>query len=268
MPEGDTIYKLAAALEPELCGVQVRNLRLRGLCADALVGHRISGMSSEGKHLLIGFDNGFVLRSHLGLYGSWHRYRHGETWRKPARHASILLETEDLTYVCFHAREVKVLRSRGYHLADARRRLGPDLIRENPDAALLYERASELLTPETPLVDVLLDQRVAAGIGNVYKSEILFLESEPPLRQLGATPAGVLGNLYARAADLLRLNLNGGPRVTRFATDRRGDLWVYGRAQRPCLRCGASIRRARLGIDLRSTYWCPCCQLPEGPDAR
>lgn len=267
MPEGDTIYKLAAALQPELCGVQVRNLCLRCSRADALIGHRISSLRSEGKYLLMAFDNGLVLRSHLGLYGSWHRYRPGETWRRPARQASILLETNDLVYVCFNAREAQILRSQGFRLADAKERLGPDLIRDQPDAVFLYGRATELLAPDTPLVDVLLDQRVAAGIGNVYKSEILFLAGQSPLRKLGATPTAVIGDLYARAGDLLRRNLRGGPRVTRFVADRRGHLWVYGRAQRPCLRCGASIRREQLGIRLRATYWCPRCQAPTGPDA-
>lgn len=264
MPEGDTIHKLATALAPELCGALVRDLRLRRLSAEPLIGCRIASLTSEGKHLFLSFDNGLVLRSHLGLHGSWHRYGTGEPWLKPARQASIRLVTGDWVYVCFNAREVEILRAAGYRLADERRRLGPDLTRGQPEPALLCARARELLAPETPLVDVLLDQRVAAGIGNVYKSEVLFIEGQAPLRPLESTPSAVLGSLYARAGGLLRRNLNNGPRVTRFVGDGRGDLWVYGRARRPCFRCGAQLRLDRLGTDLRTTYWCPNCQHWQG----
>jgi endonuclease-8 len=268
MPEGDTIHKLAAALAPELCGCVVTDLRLRSERADAPIGHRISRLNSKGKHLFIEFDNGLVLRSHLGIYGSWHRYRPGEHWRKPAWQASIRLETNEWVYVCFNAREVEILRAAGYRLGDARRRLGPDLTRERPEPSLLHARARELLGPETPLVDVLLDQRVAAGIGNVYKSEVLYLERQAPLRPLGFSSVELLGELYARAGDLLRRNLHRGPRVTRFVGDGRGDLWVYGRARRPCFRCGEPVRLERLGRDLRSTYWCPHCQGKEEKRSR
>jgi endonuclease-8 len=261
LPEGDTVHKLAVVLASELCEKTVTDLRIRRRCADALIGHRILSLRSEGKHLLMGFDSRLVLRSHLGLYGSWHRYLPGERWRKPPRQASIELRTENRLYVCFNAREVEVLKAGGFRLADAMRRLGPDLTRERPDTAVLNERALALVAPQSPLVDVLLDQRVASGIGNVFKSEVLFMEGEAPLRRLADTPAPVLGALYARAGDLLRRNLHGGPRVTRLVGDGRGDLWVYGRARRPCFRCGTAVRMERLGMDLRSTYWCPRCQV-------
>jgi endonuclease-8 len=260
LPEGDTIHKLAATLAPELHGAVVRALRLKRLSADILIGRRITGLTSAGKHLLMGFDNGLVLRSHLGLYGSWHRYAPGEQWRRPARQASIVLDTGDRIYVCFNAREVEILREGGYRLGDGRHRLGPDLTRERPEAGVLYRRARELLEPDAPLVDVLLDQRVASGIGNVYKSEILFLERQPPLRPLADTPERALAGLYERAGDLLRSNLRTGRRVTRSVRDGRGDLWVYGRAGRSCLQCGCRLRCERLGVGMRSTYWCPGCQ--------
>ncbi len=263
MPEGDTIHKLASALAPELRGTLVTDLRLRRLSAEALIGHRIQSLTSEGKHLFMGFDNALVLRSHLGLYGSWHRYLVGERWRKPVRQAWIRLETRERVYVCFNAREVEILRAEGYRFADERRRIGPDLIRDRPERGLLYARACAMLHPETPLVDVLLDQRVAAGIGNVYKSEVLFLEQQAPLRPLASTSAKVLECLYTRAGDLLRANLHNGPRATRFVGDGRGDLWVYGRAKRPCFRCAEPVRLDRLGRDLRSTYWCQRCQARE-----
>ena len=95
---------------------------------------------------------------------------------------------------------------------------------------------------------------------NVYKCEILFLAGQSPRNTFAETPREVLASLYELAADLLKKNLGGGPRVTRFAGDGRGDLWVYGRAHLPCFRCGSTIRREHLGANPRPTYWCSTCQ--------
>jgi endonuclease-8 len=109
-------------------------------------------------------------------------------------------------------------------------------------------------------VDVLLDQGVASGIGNVYKSELLFLEGLRPLAPLGEVPDRALAGLYREARRLLAANLGGGPRRTRFARGPGERLWVYGRRGRPCYRCTATVEGARLGRHLRITYWCPRCQ--------
>jgi endonuclease-8 len=260
VPEGDTVNKLAAALAPRLRGAEVRDLRLRRLSAASLVGRRILDVWSRGKHLFIELDNGQVLRSHLGMYGSWHRYPSGAPWRKPARQASIVLETGEELLVCFNAREVEILSVEGYRLVDVQRRLGPDLTRERTDSALIARRATALVEPGALLVDLLLDQRVACGIGNVYKCEVLFLAGQPPRRTFAETPPEMLASLYDLAGELLRKNLGGGPRVTRSTGNGRGVLWVYGRADLPCFRCGSRIRRERLGVNPRTTYWCPVCQ--------
>jgi endonuclease-8 len=260
MPEGDTVCKLAAALAPALRGTEVIALRVARRAAPPLVGRRILDVTSKGKHLFIHFDNALVLRTHLGLYGSWHLYAPGEIWKKPQWQATIVLEAGGRVFACFNAREVEVLRADGQRLTDGLNRLGPDLARETPTGSVLAARARALLPAETALVDLLLDQRVASGIGNVYKCEVLFLAGQSPLRRLGDTPEDVLARLYGLAAELLRRNLQGGPRVTRFIEDGRGRLWVYGRAGRFCLRCAATVRRAMLGANPRSTYWCPACQ--------
>lgn len=262
MPEGDTVNKLAAALALGLRGVEVRDLRVRRLSAASLVGRRVLDVRSKGKHLFIELDDGRVLRSHLGMYGSWHRYPKGVPWRKPTRQASVVIETEREWFVCFNAREVEILSVSGYRLADAWRRLGPDLTVEHPDPAFIAGRVAALAEPKTPLVDLLLDQRVACGIGNVYKCEVLFLRGQYPLRAVGEIPADVLTSLYALGAELLQKNLGGGARVTRFVKDGRGDLWVYGRAGSPCFRCEGTIRRDLMGSSPRVTYWCPACQAP------
>jgi endonuclease-8 len=264
VPEGDTIAKLTAALASDLKGAVVRRLRLQRSDPRPLEGRRIERVFSKGKHLFLVFDNGLLLRSHLGLYGTWHAYAPGEKWRKPARWASIVLETGRRTFVCFSAREVEILRAGGYRLVDTLDRLGPDLTQGPPDAACLVRRARGLLEPATRLVDLLLDQRVASGIGNVFKSEVLFLAGQHPARRLVDTPDDLVVELYGEASRLLAHNLRTGSRVTRLARDGLGDLWVYGRAARPCWRCGSPIRRELLGVTPRSTYWCPGCQAGGG----
>lgn len=260
MPEGDTVHTVCTLLAAELAGAGPVRVRLRRLDARALCGRRILRLWSRGKHLFMAFDNGLVLRSHLGLYGSWHRYRAGEPWRKPERLACVVIESGGWVYVCFNAREVQILAGEGFALVDVQARLGPDLVREDAAPGVPVARSRGLLGPEVPLADVLLDQRVACGIGNVYKCEVLFLGGLHPETALGETPDDRLAGLYGLARDLLRRNLSGGPRVTRFDDDGRGRLWVYGRRGGSCLRCGTGIARASVGFNPRLTFWCPACQ--------
>jgi endonuclease-8 len=194
------------------------------------------------------------------MYGTWHRYREGETWRKPRCQASLELLTDDDVFVCFNAKEVELVATASVRERILKTRLGPDLIDAETNPRIVVRRARALLSAETPMVDVLLDQRVAAGIGNVYKSEVLFIRQCPPLRSLESINDTALEACYATAADLLRRNLGGGRRITRFERDDAGRLWVYGRGNLPCLRCGTRISYARLGKDLRGTYWCAGCQ--------
>jgi endonuclease-8 len=262
MPEGDTIHKLAMYLAPRLEGRTVSRLRAAGdPAAESLcTGQRFRRVCATGKHLLIELDNGWVLRSHLGMYGSWHRYREGETWRKPPRQASLEIATEGEVYVCFNAKEVELVEAASVRRRILGSRLGPDLVEPDVDLSRVLRRAREIPASDWPIADLLLDQRVAAGIGNVYKSEVLFIEGVLPL-----TPAAALGNsqlncLYATASNLLKRNLGGGPRTTRFQCDGAGRLWVYGRSGLPCLRCDGRVTSARLGKDHRSTFWCEGCQ--------
>ena len=243
-----------------LVGYEVERVHLARGDGRALCGQVVTAVRSHGKQLFIDFASGLTLRSHLGLYGSWHRYAHGEPWRKPQRQAGIVLETADLCLVCFHPRQVAVESTAASTSRELMQRLGPDLTAANVDTATCVHRARALLSAETPLLDVLLDQRVAAGIGNVYKSEVLFLCGLTPTRLLGDISDAQVTDLYLKASELMRLNLGGGRRITRFVDDGRGGLWVYRRGDRPCFHCGCAIRMARLGRDRRSTYWCPVCQ--------
>lgn len=263
MPEGDTIHKLARYIRPRLVGTRTITVRSGYRDTHMLSGQRVAGVDAHGKHLVVAFENGWLLRSHLGMFGAWHRYGHGETWKKPERQATIVLETPDEVFVCFNAKEVQIMRTRGPVARSFATRLGPDLAAGEFDVSSAVRRAREILEPDTPIADVLLDQRAASGIGNVYKSEVLFLARQDPKRPLGEVGDTVLGESYLLARQLLRKNLVGGPRVTRFEDDNAGPLWVYGRRDQPCFECGAPIRYTRLGRHMRSTYWCPACQQAE-----
>lgn len=264
MPEGDTVFKVAAYLRPQLQGRRlVAGLVRAGGTLD-LAGRCIGEVFARGKHLFIELDDRDLLRSHLGMWGSWHGYAPHEPWQRPRRQAAIVLDTGERVFVCFNPRQVEVL-----HRAGVRRRrlavaLGPDLLAPGIDFDTVLGRARVIADAQAPIVDALLDQRIAGGIGNVYKSEVLFLEGLDPHTPTGRVGDGALLQLYRRAAELLAGNVRGGPRVTRRAADEAGRLWVYGRTGRPCLRCDAPIRSERLGRGLRSTFWCPVCQgVPE-----
>lgn len=264
MPEGDTIHKVANYLAPRLTDhviedVQMADAAGASRCRDS----RISSVFARGKHLFFELDNGLAIRSHLGMYGSWHRYAPDETWKKPRRRASLRLRVGGCDYVCFNAKEVELIKTPSVRRAITKTRLGPDLIADDVEPALLVARAREFCDADTLLADVLLDQRVASGIGNVYKSEVLFLRSLSPLRMLSQVSDDELEACFELAAGLLKKNLGGGKRVTRFEDDHAGRLWVYNRHGKPCHRCRTRLRTQRLGRHHRGTYWCPSCQPAE-----
>ena len=260
MPEGDTIFKLAGYLEPVLQGRELVAGYVRSTESVDLAGSRIGRICSKGKHLFIELDDDRLLRSHLGMWGSWHVYAPGEPWQKPARQASILLDTGERVFVCFNAVAVEILRRTGVRRRVLGATLGPDLLAEPVDYERIILRARDIAAEDTPIVDLLLDQRLACGVGNVYKSEVLFLDGCHPETTLQQLSNERLTRLYTCASRLLGGNTRGGPRVTRMANDDVARFWVYGRGGQPCLQCDHVIRSARLGKAMRSTYWCPGCQ--------
>lgn len=265
MPEGDTVHKIATYLASALVGQALSRVSIRGRERAELSSRAVLEVTSKGKHLLMSLAGGWGLRVHLGLYGTWHRYRAGQPWQKPAQRATLIIGAADQLYVCFNAKEVEVFSRRGYQARDLELRVGPDLTRSAPRIEQLLGRARELSSPETPVTDLLLDQRIASGIGNVYKSEVLFLEGCAPRTRLDQLAVETFASLYQTAGRLLMSNLGGGPRVTRPMQDGQGPLWVYGRAGLACLRCGHPVVREVLGRIPRSTYWCAGCQRIGGP---
>lgn len=257
MPEGDTIHRTATALRAALVGKPLRSFRLtHGRAVGPRPGAVTERVESRGKHLDIVWDDGVVLHTHLQMSGSWHLYRSGERWRRPAYLARVVIVVDGFEAVCFGAPVIELHRGIASRERDAV--LGPDLCREDADLDACVERARQLRAASTPIADVLLDQRIACGVGNVYKSEVLWACRIHPLRQVGSLDAGALRGLLGTAAHLLRANLDGPGRVT--VPGVPGGLAVYGRVGRPCLRCGTPIVSRRIGEHARITSWCPTCQ--------
>lgn len=265
MPEGDTLYKAAARLRPALEGHVLTRFEAPRLRGDRpAVGVRIDAVEARGKHLLVHFDDGLSLRTHLRMTGSWHLYRQGERWQKAAHLARAVVGADSgWVAVCFQAPVVETYH-RGLGEPDALAGLGPDLcLSESLEPAVIdavLHRAAQLTAPGITLGEALLDQRIAAGIGNVYKSEACFAAGLDPGAPLEHVAVDDRRRVWTVAGRQLQANLGHAERRTHPA-----GLAVYGRRGQPCHRCGAPIRMTRHGEQARSTYWCPTCQpRPEG----
>ncbi|MEO0326930.1 MAG: DNA-formamidopyrimidine glycosylase family protein [Myxococcota bacterium] len=263
MPEGDTIFRAARTLHRALAGKTIDGFatRLPQLQGVGLVGCRVERVRPRGKNLLMELQDGRVLHSHLLMTGSWHIYREGDRWRKPRRRADVVITTEPWRAVGFDLPVARLLRSE--RASPQLRQLGPDLL---DDAVRLEDVLPRLRrTHELPLGVALMRQHVVAGIGNVFKSEVLFTERLDPFAPVSALPDDVLLGVLATARDLMQRNLVGFARTTRKRWE--GRLWVYGRRGEPCRVCAGPIRMRRQGDDGRSTYYCPECQRVRGPGA-
>ena len=259
MPEGDTIFRAAATLQKAIGGREITGFRSPrpGLAAADLAGRRVERVEARGKNLLVLLDDGRALLSHMRMTGSWHIYRPGERWRKPERQARAVLETKDFVAVCFNAPVVELLTQRQLACHPGVARLGPDVLGEHFDPAEARRRLRE--RNDAAIGEALIIQRALAGIGNIYKSETLFLCGADPFRPVAAFTDEELDGIVATARELMSANLEGAARTTRRALDG-GRYWVYGRSGSPCRRCGTRVRMRRQGLAGRSTYWCPSCQ--------
>jgi endonuclease-8 len=261
MPEGDTLFRIATTLHAALAGGRVT------ACDSPL-----APIQARGKHLLLSFDDGRTLRTHLRMHGAWHLYRPGEEWQKPARSARFTLAVEGprgaFVAVCFSAPEVELIAGAEALARHPRlSRLGPDATTDAFDLEAALARLQA--RPEEPIGVALMRQGTVAGIGNVIKSETLFLERQAPFALVETLPPPQQRALLGRAHDLLVKNRVRGARTTReegrptrFGPGRGPRLWVYGRSGKPCLRCGTKIEMRRQGDAGRSTYFCKTCQSP------
>ena len=257
MPEGDTIHATAATLRAGLVGRP-----LVGFDAPGVRGPRpepgaaIGAIEARGKHLLIRFDGGATLHTHLGMTGSWRiGPSRAATTRGGRPGRAVILTTAAATAVCRDAPVVELLDDAGIRRHPQLSSRGPDLCLPDPDLDEALRRLDALIAPATPVGVALLDQRVAAGIGNVYRAEVLWACRADPFAPLEAVDEDRRRSLLTTAGELLRRNLGGGPRRT-----VPEGLAVYERAGRPCRRCGTAIAVRRLGEQARPVWWCPACQ--------
>lgn len=262
MPEGDTVHRIARVLGGELAGRAITRLELhdRGEVT-GLAGETVGSVAAHGKHLLIAIGPDWTLRVHLGMYGRWYR-RHVREPRPPRWTVAICLG--DVCYVCDRAYRAELVRTRALATHPRLARLGPDLLDDPPDFDVVLARARLPAHAGREIGELLLDQRVAAGIGNVYKSEVLFEGRVNPRTLVRDIPTERLDQIFRTAARLMRLNLLT-RRRTAVPLRRRAEptsqrLWVYRRAGQPCLDCGTPIERILQGDQARSTYFCPRCQ--------
>jgi endonuclease-8 len=259
MPEGDTIHRAARVLHAALAGQTLTAYvgHTPKTAAIDLVGVGVERVEARGKNLLVHFGDRRVLWGHLLMTGAWHVYRHGEAWKKPADGARVVLETADVVVVCFYAELVELLPPGGELRHPLLRTLGPDILAPalDEDGILARMRGQHFV----PIGVTLLDQRVVAGIGNVYKSEVLFLEAQDPFVTTGALAEPRRLELVRATRVLMQKNLDGLPRRTRGSTVRE-HYWVYGRSGEACARCGTPIAMRRQGDMGRSTYFCSRCQ--------
>ena len=277
MPEGDTIFRAARTLHRALAGRTVTRFESvypalsRVDVNEPLAGRTIDRVEARGKHLLMWFSGlaqQLVLRTHMRMNGSWHIYRPQEQWRRPHRDMRIIIETAAFHAVGFSVPVAEFLTPDALERSRPIKDLGPDPLADdfNHDDAV----ARILARADREISEALLDQTAVAGIGNVYKSEVLFASRINPFVKAGALAAADVERIVAAATKFMRANVSErsaagiatyrGLRRTTGRADPGARLWVYGRAGKPCRRCGTAIAYRRQGPHARSTYWCPRCQ--------
>jgi endonuclease-8 len=285
VPEGDTIYRAARAMQTVLGGKTVTGFDT-GLAKLAsvhentsLVGRIVEKVESRGKWLLIFFSGDLILTTHMLMSGSWHLYRAGEKWRMGRDHMRAVIRTPDWEAVAFNVPIAEFYTTRSIERNSQIPKLGPDVLSPDFTVANGIERLREYsaLHPDTEIAVVLLNQRVLAGLGNVYKSEVAFASGVNPFRAMQTITPKEMETMVDIAQRYMKANvLDGsgdgivtysGNRRTTHANNREERLWVHGRQGQECRRCGALIMMRKQGGQARSTYWCPECQPWIGTEA-
>lgn len=274
MPEGDTIFRSARALQQALGGQAVTRFEtaLAPLASvhdqSPVTGRTIEQVESRGKWLLIHFSGDLILATHMLMSGSWHIYRTAEPWKRGRSHMRVVVGTSDFVAVGFNVPVARFYTARTLERFAGVAGLGPDLLGEG--FAADEARARLLAHAEEDIGDVLLNQRVMAGIGNVFKSEICFACGVHPFRKVSTLRKPEVDCLLDTARRYLAANVADGARdgIVTYTGLRRTTgssnpaerLWVYHRGGESCRRCGSKILARKQGVGARSTFWCPDCQ--------
>ena len=282
MPEGDTIYRSARALQRaiggKLCtGFETGLAPLARVNDDTpLAGRTIEKVESRGKWLLVHFSGDLILVTHMLMSGSWHLYRTGEKWWMGRDRMRAAIFTADFQALAFNVPIAEFHTARSLARYSQIPKLGIDALSDDytVERGVASLRAYGDQHPEAEIAVVLLNQRVIAGLGNVYKSEVTFAAGVNPFRAMSTITQQELEVMAEVSQKWLKVNvLDGssatgrdgivtysGNRRTTGASDRAERLWVYGRQGQECRRCGALVQMRKQGEQARSTYWCPGCQ--------
>lgn len=271
MPEGDTIFRAARTLHRALAGRTVTAFesvypRLTRIDHDApLAGRTIESVASRGKHLLMAFSGDLILHTHMRMQGSWHVYRPGERWRARRQDMRIRIATADYEAVGFNIPVAELLTASELARHEPIQALGPDLADPSFDREEVRRRFRA--HGGSTVEDLLLNQRVLAGIGNVLKSEVLFASSVNPFVRADRIDEATFDRIVDVALRLMKMNIVESSRMTSVvgrrttgSLDPHAKLFVYGRGGRPCRVCGTPIQATKSGVDARLTYWCSRCQ--------
>jgi endonuclease VIII len=264
VPEGDTVWLAGQRLHEALAGDVLRrsDFRVPSLATVDLAGRTVLEVVPRGKHLLTRLSGGSTLHTHFRMDGSWHLYRHGDRWTGgPQWQVRAVLETASWQAVGYRLPVVELLETDDEDSVVGH--LGPDVLGPDWDAD---EAVSRLLAePDAEVGMALLDQRNLAGLGNLYRCEVLFLRGLTPWVRVGDVPD--LPALVDKGRRLLLANRGRWEQSTTGSL-RHGEMhWVFERGGRPCRRCGTRIATAEQGAPpyTRLTYWCPRCQLGPAP---
>lgn len=278
MPEGDTIYRAARALQKAIGGKVVVGFetglaKLARVNDDApLVGRVVAKVESRGKWLLIYFSGDLILVTHMLMSGSWHLYRTGERWRMGRSRMRVVIRTVDWEAVAFNVPIAEFHTARSLERSHQVPKLGPDILADEFSVAGGVARLAAYgrENPDAEIAVVLLNQRVLAGLGNVYKSEVAFAAGVNPFRAMRTITSKEMEKMVDFAQRYMKANVADGKgdgmvtyagnRRTTHAMNREERLWVYRRVGQECRRCGATVMMRKQGEQARSTYWCPECQ--------
>jgi len=264
MSDGANTHRAASALRTALAAKPMVRFDAPCLIGPApRAGRMVERIETHGKHIQLVWDDNMVLDTNLRMMGSWHVYRHGEQWRKPFQQMKVAIEVADWVAVCFNAPVVET-----YRLPDKRRhpgmgRLGPDICLPGTDISVIVNLLLSYRDGAARISDVLLDQRVMRGLGNVYRCEVLWATEINPFARVDSLNEHDAIRLVNTAASMLRANMQQAKRAA--ATAAKGGLAVYGRNGQRCGRCGETVDCRQAGDRQRVLYWCPGCQQHHDP---
>jgi DNA-formamidopyrimidine glycosylase len=263
MAEGHTVACWAGRLRP-LVGQTLRNVELTSKYDDRLgefIGSHIARVDTHGKWLIIHLSSGDVIFCHALMYGSWQFGKPGMELEKKQSQVRVRLVTDEHEAVFYNGPIVELMDEEQLQAHPNISALGPDILKEDFDREEAWRRLQE--HPDRPIADAILDQNIVSGIGNIYKSEGLFVAGIDPRTHVSDLSREDVENVWDTIIPMIHKGVGDGGRIITVPeemVDEDRGRWVYQRSSRPCLQCGEQIEMIRQGRHDRTTYFCPSCQ--------